>query len=193
MEAWKEIKGFEGLYEVSNTGRVRSVDRIVTSKNGRKLPCKGKKLFFTISKIDSKGHKPRARVQLWKNNNAYLLQVHRIVACAFVPNPGNKKTVNHIDGNPMNNHAGNLEWATHSENQKHAYDNGLTSVGINYYPSNSRKVKAYNETTGETITANSAHEMARVLSVCVSAVSNVCRKNRSEARYRCKGFALQYV
>ncbi len=89
IELWKTIKGYEGLYEVSNTGKVRSVDRIVNDKNGRPMKLKGKELFFTISKIDNRGHKPRARVQLWRNNKSRLLQVHRLVASAFLENPEN--------------------------------------------------------------------------------------------------------
>lgn len=128
IETWKTIKGFEGLYEVSNTGKVRSIDRVIITKNGVKKTIKGKELFFTISKIDEKSHCPRASVQLWKNNQAFLKKVHRLVAEAFIPNPENKRDVNHINGNKHDNRVENLEWLTHSENMKHAYKIGLNRI-----------------------------------------------------------------
>ena len=65
-EEWKAVKGYEGLYEVSNTGKVRSIDRVVVGKDGKAKKLKGKELFFTISKMDAKRRQPRASVQLWK-------------------------------------------------------------------------------------------------------------------------------
>lgn len=65
-------------------------------------------------------------VRLWKENTTRLLKVHRLLAIAFIPNPENKREVNHIDGNRMNHSLKNLEWNTRSENQKHAYNNGLS-------------------------------------------------------------------
>lgn len=119
-EIWKDISGYAGLYQVSNKGRVRSVDRLVkyTLKgNERVRRCKGK----LISQHDASGYK---FVEL--NDHAkktYL--VHRLVALAFLPNPHNKETVNHIDGDKYNNCVDNLEWATSSENIKHSFLLGL--------------------------------------------------------------------
>lgn len=191
-EIWKAVKNYEGLYEVSNLGNVRSKDRLVTSKNGITKKLKGKELFFTVSKIDKRGHQPRAYVQLWKNNQSKLKAVHRLVAEAFIPNPDNKETVNHIDGNPLNNCVDNLEWATYSENQKHAYENGLVSISKNYTPNNCRKVIAYNPNTEEEIIFDSQSQLAKYLGVCVQRVS-VCAKTNEDLKFStCKGYIIKY-
>lgn len=192
VEIWKAVKSFEGLYEVSNTGKVRSVDRIIIRKNGIRLPCKGKELFFTISKVDEKAHLPRARVQLWKENQAYLKAVHRLVAEAFIPNPENKPTVNHKDGNPLNNYVENLEWATFSENNKHALKKGLIIHPKGLLPKNATKVRAYNLTTGDEIVCDSAKQMANVLGVCFQRISKCAKDNEVEPKYTVKGYVIQF-
>lgn len=193
IEEWRPIKGYEGLYEVSNTGKVRSVDRIIIGKNGVAKKFKGKVLFFTISKTDERMHKPRASVQLWKNNEATLKLVHRLVASAFIPNPNNKATINHIDGNPLNNSVDNLEWATYSENQIHAYKTGLMRAKRNSFPSNSRKVLAYNPITGDEITCDSCNQLADKLGVCHQLVSRVAKSNEEIKCYKVKGFIVSYL
>jgi hypothetical protein len=72
----------------------------------------------------NKLHKHRA-VRLWRNGKTRLLKVYRLKAIAFIPNPGNKREVNHKDGNRMNEELSNLEWSTPSENMKHSFNNGL--------------------------------------------------------------------
>lgn len=193
IELWKTIKGYEGLYEVSNTGKVRSVDRIVNDKNGRPMKLKGKELLFTISKIDNRGHKPRARVQLWRNNKSRLLQVHRLVASAFLENPENKETVNHIDGNALNNNVQNLEWSTYSENQKHAYATGLMTIKRNYKPSNARRVVAINEITGEEIVCDSCTQLSREIGCSRSTVDKCAKNNELLKMSTCKGYIVRYL
>lgn len=119
-EIWKNVKNYEGLYEVSNLGRVKSKDR----KFGNKL-IKGKiKKLCETSKRNGRQGYLCTRV-MDKNYKSHCLYVHRLVAEAFIPNPMNKPTVNHIDGNKHNNHVDNLEWNTFSENNKHSIAIGL--------------------------------------------------------------------
>jgi hypothetical protein len=110
METWKDIKCYEGLYQVSNLGRVRSLPR--------KL-CKG-----TILKARDNGY-GYLTVGLSKNNNTVRYKVHRLVAQTFLPNIHHYDDVNHKDGNKYNNSTTNLEWCSRSYNMKHAYKMGL--------------------------------------------------------------------
>jgi hypothetical protein len=104
-EIWKDVVGFEDLYQVSSYGSVRNKD------NGTKL----------IGNT-TRGYR---YVVLRKNGNQYSPKVHRLVACAFLSNDNNYPCVNHIDGNKTNNNVRNLEWCSYSENSKHAYRIGL--------------------------------------------------------------------
>lgn len=114
-EIWKEIKGYEGLYKVSEKGVVASIDRCVTYSNGATNMHKGKRL-----KPDSlRGYE---RVVLSKNGETKRFQVHRLVAMTFIDNPKNKPQVNHIDGDKNNNNVSNLEWCTAQENEKHSFE-----------------------------------------------------------------------
>lgn len=119
MEIWKDIKGYEGLYVVSNTGKIKSIDRYITDKNG--------KIKFThgrIIKVRSQNSGYNV-LRLCKNGKKPAFTVHRIVAETFIPNPENKPYTNHKDGNKQNNRVSNLEWVTPSENMRHAVDTGL--------------------------------------------------------------------
>lgn len=118
MEIWKDILGFENYYQISNFGNVRSKDRLVKSKNNSFAKKIGKIKKAAITN----GYKT---VLLSKENTEKGIGIHRLVALHFIPNPLNKKEVNHIDDNKLNNDLSNLEWATSSENSKHSYDNGL--------------------------------------------------------------------
>jgi hypothetical protein len=117
MEIWKDIIGYEGLYQVSNYGRVKSLDKVVK--------CKGNKTKLNKSKIKKIYQHRYNQVHLTDGKIEKCHKVCRLVAKAFIPNPQNKLTVNHIDGNKLNDCVSNLEWATHSENLKHAYATGL--------------------------------------------------------------------
>lgn len=119
VEEWKSIKGYEGYYEVSNFGNVRSLERIVTRSDGINQPVSARVLKLIIG---SKGY---FVVRLHKDGIGETKDVHRMIAISFIPNPYNKATVNHIDGNKINNNIKNLEWATYKENMRHAHDTGL--------------------------------------------------------------------
>lgn len=121
QEIWKDIAEYEGLYQVSNFGNVRSLERYITNKNGDKqfYPSKNLKIFW-----QQIGKQKYGRVVLSKDHKRNDCLVHRLVANAFIENKDNKPFVNHIDNNPMNNHVYNLEWCTHSENMIHAQKQG---------------------------------------------------------------------
>jgi hypothetical protein len=116
MEIWNDIKGFEGLYKISSLGNVKSLG------NGKSTCTLYKKERLLFSKAKANGY---MHVKLNKDGKRYYFSLHRLIATTFLINPSNKKEVNHKDGNKLNNSLANLEWVTTSENQKHAYANGL--------------------------------------------------------------------
>lgn len=114
-EVWKSVVDYEGLYEISNYGRLVSYYK----KNGRGVLESPR---FLKGKIDKDGYLEYA---LSKNREMKHKRSHRLVAETFIPNPFNKPEVNHIDGIKLNNHVSNLEWVNASENGIHKYKNGL--------------------------------------------------------------------
>lgn len=111
-EIWKDIKGYEGYYQVSNLGNVRSVDRIVTYSDGIKCLHKGKILKL---KKDRYGY---LNSYLCKNSKVKTITIHRLVAENFLPNPNNLPEINHKDENKDNNCVSNLEFCTHLYNMR---------------------------------------------------------------------------
>lgn len=117
-EIWKDIAGYIGVYQISNFGRVKSLERKIWNGKGYYT----KEEMILIPSSDGQGY---LVVGLSKNNKKLSKTVHRLVATTHIPNPYNKKQVNHIDGNKENNRYDNLEWCTNRENYEHAIDNGL--------------------------------------------------------------------
>ncbi len=114
-EIFREIKGFENLYEVSNLGRIKSLP---------KGDGNGNRERFLKIEICKKNNTNYNRVSLSRNGKVSKFQVHRLVAKAFIDNNENKPYVNHIDNNGSNNRIDNLEWCTHKENMLHAQRQG---------------------------------------------------------------------
>ena len=113
MEQWKQIQGYEGYYEISNLGNIRSIERTV-DHNGRKVKRKGKMIKPNLNR---NGY---LTARLCKNGKSTAYLIHRLVAIHFIDNPNNKPVVNHKDFNRQNNNSENLEWTTQKENIEHA-------------------------------------------------------------------------
>lgn len=130
-EVWKPIEGFEGMYEVSNKGRVKSLFRHTSYKNQfgtiTILPIKEKLLKCNPCNVDY------PRVRLLKDGVTTEIHVHRLVAKAFLDNPDNHNYVNHLDNNKLNNNVENLEWCSQSRNCHHAFDIGANHHGIKHW------------------------------------------------------------
>lgn len=136
MEEWRDIKGFEGYYQASNSGQIRSVDRFVLRKDGRYQICKGRILRpfqgTTCNYLS---------IQFSKDNIPSKHLIHRLIAYTFLDlNPESKLEVNHKDGNRHNNSVDNLEIVTHQQNIDHSIRTGLK----NDYGENHKNAKITN-------------------------------------------------
>jgi len=126
IEVWKDVVGYEGVYQVSNFGRVKSLSRIRV--NGRSKCLTKDKVLKNAKPNCSRKYE---QVDLLGENKL----IHRLVAIAFIPNPFNLPQVNHKDGIKINNYPSNLEWCTVSENAIHASKNKLSSTGEKHWNS----------------------------------------------------------
>ena len=150
-EIWKSIKGYDGVYEVSNFGRVRGLDRYVNYgysdvlHKGQILKSRCHKNGYYVVTLSSwKQREGYENIGFTINGITHYKLVHRLVAEAFIPNPNNKKTVNHIDGNKANNCVTNLEWATQSENNLHAvYSLNYKRKPVGQYDKDNNLIKEY--------------------------------------------------
>ncbi len=158
-EIWRDIQGYEGLYQVSNFGRVKSL------KTNRIL--KG-------SQINS-GY---LEVVLCKNKIHKHLLVHRLVAQAFIENSNNKKEVNHIDGDKQNNNVINLEWVTRSENELHSYQ----SLGKKNKVVNKKAIYLIDE-QGNKQEFNSIKACAKFLNVNDGLIHNYIKEDKKYKGY----------
>lgn len=116
---WRDIPGYEGAYQATKTGRIRSLTRSVRCRSNGTITRPGRELLQTVN---LNGY---ATVPLSVEGKSKICSVHRLVALTYLPNPENKPQVNHIDGNKLNNDVTNLEWVTQSENIQHAKAQGL--------------------------------------------------------------------
>lgn len=117
-EIWRDVPGYEGLYQVSSIGRVKTLDRMIDAHVGYRHQKEQIMSFY----IDKNGYR---KVHICKDSKTKNVMIHRLVCMTFIENPRNLPEVNHINGIKDDNRVENLEWCTRSENEQHAYDNGL--------------------------------------------------------------------
>lgn len=182
-EIWKDIHGYEGLYQVSNLGRVKRLSRIVDAGNGARRTLPEMIMSFRENKL---GYH---YVGLTKNHKQKIMLIHRLVASAFLENVQNKPEVNHIDGVKANNSVSNLDWCTRQENKQHANRTGLWKV-TEKMKQRSRKVEFTND-QGESIQFNSVKEASEIFGVDRRWLFRVLRGQRNLKTV--KGYKVRYI
>lgn len=177
-EIWKDVKNYEGIYQISNLGRVKSLERTVIKKDGRSQQIKESLRTIEYNVGDYRV------VGLCKNGKQKIKRVARLVAEAFIPNPNNLPEVNHIDENKHNDSVQNLEWCSRSYNINHGTRN--KRVGNHYikrvyqYSLNGKLIKVF----------NSLSEAAKANNYLVGNMSVACRKVKEGAT--CNNYFFSY-
>lgn len=167
---WKDIKNFEGYYEVNTKGEIRSIERKVNYRNNKQRVIKSK---IKKQTLNSKGY---LKVSLWKDNKSKTMEVQRIVAETFIENTMNKSQVNHIDGDKTNNKVENLEWCSPKENSLHRTNilkHGI--VRVNQFNLDGKYINTY----------ESIKKAAKENGIKPCSISNVinCKKNTAGGYY----------
>ena len=177
-EIWKDIKGYEGLYQISNTGKVKSLERLVPTKikgTFQKIKEKIRKTTLTTAGYEY--------VVLSKNGKNKTLLVHRLVAETFLDNPENKKCVNHKDENKSNNNVYNLEWCDYE------YNNTYKNIHLRRNTDNiTRKVIQYDLDMNEIKRWNTIIEAAKTYNAASGNIIKCCKGERTH----CCGFKWRY-
>lgn len=180
-ERWKDIEGYEGLYQISDYGRVKSLSKrfLVSNQYGKSKGYRTQKSKILKPQLDKYGY---LRVTLC-NNKHKLFQVHRLVGLSFVPNLQLLPLINHKDENKTNNHVDNLEWCTHKYNVN--YGTSIEriiksqSIKVNQYDLNGNFIKQW----------MGINEAGRILSINRANIISVCQGKRNMAG----GFIWRYV
>lgn len=175
-EIWKDVIGYEELYEVSNLGKLRHKDVLVDDiKNNRKMhikqkymkPCLGKRGYYVYV--------------VSKNNKKKHLPIHRLIAIHFIPNPNDYPVINHINGNKLDNRIENLEWCTYSHNNSEAFRIGLRKTDYEnsgfkkYNDSIKKKINQYDMNMIFIKSWNSIQEASETLNICSSHICRCCK------------------
>lgn len=174
-EIWKDIPGWEGLYQVSNTGKVKSLNYHNTSEENYIKPEKIRRGYL--------------RVGLSKNNKKIRYLVHRLVAEAFIPNPNNYPQVNHKDENPVNNSVDNLEWCDAKYNANYGKRaKRISQTMIDTLPSR-KPVIMYDINDKPIRTFQSVSEASRFIGAPVGNISACCNSKR----HTCLGYKWKFA
>lgn len=165
-EIWKDIPGYEKLYQASSIGRVRGIEGRVTHStiHGKR---KWRELILK-QKVSADGNH---RVSLWKEKEESTWLVHRLIALTFIPLVKGKEHINHIDGDRYNNTVENLEWCNQFENNNHAFDNDLIKTG--------NKVILEDVNTGEILKFRSMTKASDYLGKHHNFIMKMVRKNQT--------------
>lgn len=175
-EIWKDIEGYEGLYQVSNLGRVKNLERYVNSRSGKRK---------SKEKILKQSRNRYMYVVLSKNSKRNCFTVHRLVAKAFLPNPNNLPQIDHINTDKTDNRVENLRWVTHSENMK----NPITYI---YRCDNHYKSKPILQLTLDGVVVKqwqSMSEASRTLKISQGNIYLCCNGKR----HKTGGYMWKYV
>lgn len=178
-EIWKDIEGYEGYYQISNMGRVRSLDRFVYDEHNDKIQFKKGQLLKNCYNKRVNIYE----VHLHKNNKRKCFKIHRLVACAFLDNddPLHKTTVNHKDGDRSNNCVNNLEWASYSENEKHSYK--VLNRCKNSTPYKKRTCISIEKTTHQRINHESIASASRYTGISETQIRRIANKECINDKY----------
>lgn len=181
-EIWKDIPGYEGLYQASSLGRIKSIDRAITYSNRHNHIHKGKIL---IQRECTGGY---LYAVLSKEGKVKNCRVHRLVASSFIPNPNNLPQVNHLDKNRKNNSVLNLQWCTGSENQIHSFTNGRSRDTKQLIEANKKPIAVIKD--GKIIhTFNSLKECCKSLGMSNSCIRRVIKGERKHYL----GYKFEYI
>lgn len=169
-EVWKsvDIPGFEKLYEISNYGRLKALERIIHHKHKDEIR---KEHFITLC-----NDKDNYKIAVLKGNGIKkTIKIHRLVASAFIPNPNNYKEVNHKDENKTNNNVNNLEWCSHSYNMLYG------TRGIRTGNKLKKSINQYDLDGNFIRTWNGSKDIKKEINICNTSVLKCCRNKQKTA------------
>lgn len=160
MEEWKNIKNYEGLYQVSNKGRIKALPRTWKCTNG------GTRSHEEIILSQANGTKGYKLVHLSKNGISKTYKVHRLVAEAFIPNTNNLPQINHKDECKENNSVENLEWCTNEYNNRYGNRILKSSKAVYQYSINNELIKKYNSVS-DAARLNNYNSIGNISNCCL--------------------------